>query len=155
MTHNDHGAVITASKDFRWRYPLVYAVTKPSSNQVGSWTGTSSLLPRAMLILLNYMQWWWWYNCHTITFIDNWTAHPLMCCHKVQPQQPEIARHITLPHPPWVMSMLLDDMQWPWSCHHGQQGSDSNTPWYMQSQSPAPAKLVAGMALRLSFQEQC
>ncbi len=82
------------------------------------------------------------------------TAHPLMCCHKSQPQQAEIAQQVSLPRPPQGMLMLLKDTRQQWSCHQGQQGLNGNTRWYMQLRSPAPAKLVAGLALHLSFQEQ-
>ena len=52
-------------------------------------------------------------------------------------------------HPPQAISisMLLDDTQRWWSCHHSKQGSYGNTPWYTQSQSSVPAKLVAGLTL--------
>ena len=68
-------------------YPEVYTVTKPSPSQVGSCIGTLSLLPRAMLMLRNKMQWWWQCNWHTITSVEDWLAHTPTCCHKVQPQQ--------------------------------------------------------------------
>ncbi len=43
----------------QWQYSMVYAILKHSHCQVGSWTGTLSLLPWAMSMLLNNMPWWW------------------------------------------------------------------------------------------------
>ena len=57
--------------------------------------------------------------------------------------------------PPWAMCMLLDDIQWRWSCHHSQQGLDGDTLWYTQSQRTAAAKLVARLALIPYSRGQC
>ena len=57
--------------------------------------------------------------------------------------------------PPWAMCMLLDDIQWRWSCHHSQQGLDGDTPWYRLVQRTVTVKLVAGLTLFPYFCEWC
>ncbi len=140
---------------FRWQYPVVYTIIKHSHSQVGSWTNTSSLLPWAMLILLNNRQVWWQWDCHTITFIKDWTANPPRCSHKLQPQQAVDYLADSFASLSWAMLMLRGDKQWKWSCHYSRQGLYSNTPWCMPSQSTDTAKLVAGLALCLYFLERC
>jgi hypothetical protein len=50
-------------------------------------------------------------NCHTITFVEDRTAHPLMCCHKVQPQQTVDCLADPVASPTQEMLMLLNDKQ--------------------------------------------
>ena len=143
----------------RRQYHEVYTVTKPSHGQVGSWTDTLSLLQKqSMLVILNNMQWWWWCNCNTITFIKDWRAHPPMCCNKVKLQQAVDCLADLLDRP--LCLILLEQWQCSLMTHDDNRAiimaskDWTAIPHGMWSQSPVPAKLVAGLALCLSFQEQ-
>jgi hypothetical protein len=134
--------------------PVVHAVTKHSRSQVISWTDTLSLLPWVMLMLLNNMQWWWqWKPYHQFSWELGDASSNMLSQSSAAASWDCLAD--TFASPPLAMSMLLNDMQWWWSCHHSQQGLDGNTPWYMPSQSLVAAKLVAGLILCLYFLEQC